>query len=234
VLNLLDLEWVDEIALNLPRRFGRNQAEYTSIPDYVLSYEKVRIHWSEKDDGPIMKILQTIEREKSDGDTICISIDDDIAMPRNLVKSLITASIAFDGRAAVGTKGAKVKSFLSQGPRSQQAQYFDTLWPQSVVAPLPVDGTVALDLIEGYGGVAYRSKHLQEKPLREMASCDKKCFQSDDIVLNMHMQQNGVARMRVEKVHVHPLSFGNQEDALHIMQNHYEAYGKCIDHVNKK
>jgi hypothetical protein len=47
----------------------------------------------------------------------------------------------------------------------------------------------------------------------------------------MQMQQKGVPRMLVNGVAVKPFSFGNQEDALHIMQNHYDAYGRCIKFV---
>lgn len=106
VLNLLELDWVDEIGLNLPRRFGRNSQTYESIPDSIYAVPKLKIYWFDKDDGPIMKILPTVERESADPLTICVSIDDDIALPRNLIKSLVSASIAFEGRAAVGAKGA--------------------------------------------------------------------------------------------------------------------------------
>jgi hypothetical protein len=54
---------------------------------------------------------------------------------------------------------------------------------------------------------------------------------SDDIVLNMQMQRAGVQRLIVQNVVVKPFSFGNQEDALHVMQNHYEAYGRCVKFV---
>jgi hypothetical protein len=64
-----------------------------------------------------------------------------------------------------------------------------------------------------------------------MSSCDKKCYMSDDIVLNMQMQRAGVQRLIVQNVVVKPFSFGNQEDALHVMQNHYEAYGRCVKFV---
>lgn len=66
-----------------------------------------------------------------------------------------------------------------------------------------------LDLVEGYGGIAYRQKHLNAARLREMSSCDKKCYMSDDIVLNMQMQQAGVQRLIVQNVVVKPFSFGN-------------------------
>jgi hypothetical protein len=38
----------------------------------------------------------------------------------------------------------------------------------------------------------------------------------------------------VQNVHVVPFQFGNQEDALHIMQSHQDAYAKCIRTVQAK
>jgi hypothetical protein len=112
VLNLIDTEMVDEIALNLPRLFGRNQRAYDEIPQELTENAKVRIHWYDKDSGPIMKILNTIERE-GDSECICISIDDDIALPKNVLWSLVTGSLALEGRAVLGCKGAMVKRFFS-------------------------------------------------------------------------------------------------------------------------
>jgi hypothetical protein len=112
VLNFIDTEVVDEIALNLPRLFGRNQQRYEFVPRELEENAKVKIHWYDKDSGPIMKILNTVERER-DPECICISIDDDIAIPVNVLWSLVTGSIALGGRAVLGTKGATMRRFFS-------------------------------------------------------------------------------------------------------------------------
>lgn len=96
VLNCLDLQHVHEIAVNLPTRFGRDQSTYSVIPDHVVNYPKLKIYWHDKDDGPLMKIINTIERAQ-DPEQICISIDDDICLARNTITSVISASIAYKG-----------------------------------------------------------------------------------------------------------------------------------------
>lgn len=200
MLNLLQLDRVHEIALNLPRRFGRNQSVYDSIPDYVTNYPKLKIHWYESDSGPIMKILNTIEREKGAHDdltmdTICISIDDDIAYPRTLVNSLISAQVALKGRAVVGSKGSVVKRYLHTGPNSRESKYMDDIWPSHKERVQPLANMRTIDMIEGYGMISYRSSHLDPTKLRVLSSCDRKCFTSDDIVLNIQMQEQGVSRL---------------------------------------
>jgi hypothetical protein len=188
VLNLLDLGRISEIALNLPRRFGRNQQAYDSIPDYVTAYPKLRIHWYERDEGPIMKILNTIEREQPvDGETICISIDDDIAYPRTLVNTMISAQVALAGKAVVGAKGSVVRRYLHTGPNSRESKYMDEIWPAHADRTQPLANMQAVDMIEGYGTISYRAKHLDPAKLKKLSGCDKKCFTSDDIVLNIQL-----------------------------------------------
>jgi len=170
---------------------------------------KVKVHWYDADPGPIMKILNTVEREQGDPETMCISIDDDIAYPPNLLWSLATASVALGGAAVVGAKGAMMRRFVTGVNAQSEVSFFESLWPAGAKRVDPIDGIIRLDLIEGYGGVAYRVKHLDPPRLREMSSCDKKCFQSDDVVLNMQMQQTGVQRMMISGVAVKPFSFGN-------------------------
>ncbi len=135
----------------------------------------MKIHWYDKDPGPIMKILNTVERER-DPETICISIDDDIAYPHNLLWCLATGSVAMGGAAVIGAKGALMRRFVT-GPNAQsEVGFFESLWPTGAERAEPLKHMSRLDLIEGYGGIAYRVKHLDPVRLREMSSCDKKCF----------------------------------------------------------
>lgn len=102
--------------MNLPRRFGRNQKTYSDIPSYVTSYPKLRIYWHENDDGPLMKILNTVERiAPKEPDAVCISIDDDMCYPRMHINSLISAHIATRGEAVIGGKGANVAFYFKTG-----------------------------------------------------------------------------------------------------------------------
>ena len=113
VLNQLDLTLVDEIALNLPRKFGRKQQTYNFIPETIESFPKLKIHWYEKDDGPIMKILPTVERERArDPNTVCIALDDDMCYPRSLIRSLVSAQVATGGQVVVGGMGTDIRHYL--------------------------------------------------------------------------------------------------------------------------
>lgn len=113
VLNQLDLTLVDEIALNLPRKFGRKQQTYDSIPSTIETFPKLRIYWHDVDDGPIMKILPTVERERAhDPNTVCIALDDDMCYPRSLIRSLVSAQVATGGQVVVGGMGTDIKHYL--------------------------------------------------------------------------------------------------------------------------
>ncbi len=86
----------------MPREFGRNKQTYESIPDYVVNYPKLKIYWHPTDDGPLMKIINTIERV-TDKDAICISIDDDILLGRECINALISSQIMMQGKSCIGT-----------------------------------------------------------------------------------------------------------------------------------
>lgn len=60
------------------------------IPDHVVNYPKLKIYWHDVDDGPLMKIINTIDRA-TDPESICISIDDDICLARGTIQGLVSA-----------------------------------------------------------------------------------------------------------------------------------------------
>jgi hypothetical protein len=233
-LNCLNLERVKEIQVNLPRRFGRNQKEYSNIPDYVLQYPKLRIYWHDTDDGPLMKILNTVERVSPiEPDAICIAIDDDMCYPRMHVDSLISAHLATQGNAVIGGKGANVANYFRTGYRSQQVKDFEAVWPTGVDHLTLLPGTDERNLMEGFGAIAYRARHLNPSRLRQLAAAHKKCFTSDDLTLNYHMQEQGITRFVINQFSINGLSYGNKEDALHLIQSHHDVYPVCVDAITR-
>lgn len=48
--------------------------------------------------------------------------------------------------------------------------------------------------MEGFGAIAYRARHLNPARLRALAAAHKKCYTSDDLTLNYHMQEQGITR----------------------------------------
>lgn len=97
----------------------------------------------------------------------------------------------------------------------------------------PRDGFVYFDMLEGFGSISYRAKHLIPARLREFAAANKRCFTSDDITINTCLQEQGISRFMLHGIYLWPFSFGNLEDALHVIQKHNESYGVCIDNMKK-
>lgn len=142
-----------------------------------------------------MKILNTIERVQTDDpDAICIAIDDDMCYPAMHIKSLVSAHIATHAKAVVGGKGANVERYFTTGQQSSQVKSFLALWPASVPHESPLPGLDERNLMEGFGAIAYRAKHLNPVRLRELSKASNKCFTSDDLTLNYSMQEQGITR----------------------------------------
>jgi hypothetical protein len=174
VLNQLDLGLVDEIQLNLPRKFGRKQQAYTVIPETIERYPKLKIYWHDADDGPIMKILPTAAREAPD--TVCIALDDDMCYPRSLVRTHISAHVALKSGVVVGGMGTDLRHYLKSESRRRQVDWYEALWPTGQSRASVPGGLVHRDFLEGFGSISYRAGHLDRADLVAMTKLSKTCF----------------------------------------------------------
>lgn len=133
------------------------------------------------------------------------------------IQSLVSAHIATRTKAVIGGKGANVERYFTTGHQSSQVKSFLALWPSDVPHEVPPPGMDERNLMEGFGAIAYRAKHLNPTRLRELAKASNKCYTSDDLTLNYSMQEKGITRFVINQFDIKGFSYGNQDDALHIM-----------------
>lgn len=222
VLNLLDLSDVHEIHLNLPQAY-RNKTESQYSPthwyrdmliffynpgdvEYVKMVDsRIKVFWENRDIGPLTKIIPTLRRIKDPG-AIIISIDDDIGYPFNLVSSLIYYSVTQPDKIFTGA-GFKFGDY----PGSD----FDRkLWPTKKTSSKYVD------IVEGWGGIAYKKKLMTTKVLFEILSLNNvstTCKLSDDFTISYVLAANGIKCVEVPGIreYLEPFNYGEGEDALH-------------------
>lgn len=116
--------------------------------------------------------------------------------------------------------GAPLREFLRVGKRESFADKFYSLarpGPTNCAALAKEQGLLVRDMIEGFGGVAYRASQLDIDKCLAMTRASSRCFKSDDIVLSMALETQGVCRFRLAKSAIKGFSFGDEEDALHVI-----------------
>ena len=231
VLETLDLEFVENILLVLPVKFSRDGSEYV-IPKEIKDFPKVKILRIEKDLGPITKLLPAIvyvnhsaENEKAgivitteepvltpdpspDPDAIVITVDDDTGYFRGSISQLIKYNIlenAVVSRTAVEFSDYKIP---------------EEFWPQSIrkQPEASVEGLVARDIVEGWGGIAYRAKHVAVRKMSKLSALGKICNSADDLVISWILDYELVPRFEVINMYIErpiQFSFGFEKDALH-------------------
>ena len=75
-----------------------------------------------------------------------------------------------------------------------------------------------MDLVEGFGAIAYRLGHIQPDVLTQQARLSKNTIISDDYVISWHLAERGVSRATVyrDPIWQHVCAYGREEDALHV------------------
>jgi hypothetical protein len=125
-------------------------------------------------------------------------------------------------------KGVAVKKFRSLGKCYQEACADQESSRELVARELVARELVARELVEGFGGIAYRAHHLNVARCLELTQKSLRCFQSDDLVLSAHLQEQGICRLKLAKYAVKGFSFGEESDALHKIQDHNLQYEEAI------
>jgi hypothetical protein len=131
--------------------------------------------------------------------------------------------------------GAPMDVFLKGANKVRAVDAFRSLGAEAgkTCAVIPkVDNLHVRELVEGFGGVAYRAKHIDVGEALRMSRLSVRCFQSDDLVMSAMLQKRGICRMKPSLYRVHGFSFGNEEDALHLMQDHNAQYSECIESIH--
>lgn len=212
MISLLDTQNVDEIHVNLPRKY-RNEISYDPADITALrTMKKVKVFRPPVDMGPITKMLPTLRRIK-DSDAIVISIDDDVVYPRGLVNELIYQSIKYPDEIVTGN-GFSFYDFASTSKKQgYQLKSLNKWWPQ------PEAEWPYIDIAEGFASIAYKKRLLDLSLLDKFNKVSKFCKLSDDLTINYVLAMRGVMRRLVDNKYtrpdyIHPLVMG-EEKGLH-------------------
>ena len=183
----------DFVYLNLPLRFNRTDELYNEneINELRKAFgNKIKILRPPDDLGPATKILPSILEEKQKGRrSLIVSIDDDIQYPDDLFERLL-------------------KSYKDK---------------DSVISNSCFQMEEGLGILEGFSGVLYDTDSFEDDVMNFINKAIKhdKCYTADDYVLTRYLKSKRIVVKPMEnKVYdVHPLDYGLQKDALHVIDD---------------
>lgn len=244
VLDTLDLDSIDYIIIAIPMKFGRDQSEYI-IPEELKNFPKVKILRIEKDLGPITKLIPTIEYAKyelKDDDAIVITIDDDTAYPKGMIRELTLNVISNENTAASGSgQNIDYWGIYSIFPYTNKDMH-NTNHTQSQ------DLNKYVDVIEGFSGIALKPKYVDIELMKYLSE-SKSCFVSDDMVISFVLALSGINRLKVSNPYfsvekIKQYKYGLKDDALHrgaglddkqstylFNDANHEKYKTCYDNL---
>ena len=210
VIKSLDLTYVTEVIVAIPRRFGRTDEPY-NIPEELTALPKVRVLTVEDDLGPLTKFLPAAEKlAKRSDDPLLITIDDDMIYPAGMINELIGSAAEFPN-AAVGGVGAPLSLWKLDSIRTEAGpNYF---WGEDIAFR-------SVDILEGYAAVGYPVKKVPLGLLRQWVKIDDDCRYSDDLLLSMALRQGRVRRYEIssqyyDRSYIYHMPHGQLADALH-------------------
>jgi hypothetical protein len=218
----------ERIVLNIPLRFGRTNEPY-EIPKWLVAmihdHEHIlSINRCEKDFGPITKLVPTLELLPPEADVWIATADDDIHyMPRTL-ELYHQKSLTWKENICMGICGLRLHP---------NARFSVTLRSGKV------------DVIEGYGLPIYHRSFFQPSFNTYVDTCleNPVLARSDDIIISNWLALNKIERFQVgeqwcsrERLwgEKRILDFGNESDALHIMENNDTKYKASLQWLEKK
>ncbi len=203
----------DVIVLNLPHIFKRDNSTFDKIPKFITDNPLIIINRCE-DIGPATKVLPIVELfKKEHSDTIIISIDDDIYYESNMIKKMLKYTSEYPEAVLTGKSRNKIACNLPQ----KKLKY------------------TQVKSIQGFSGVLYRKKFLENFDYDTIVGAPKCCYLGDDFTISNHLAKNNIPIL-VVNIHVLVLAFGNFSDALHLGANGHlkksnHEYDKCKEYL---
>lgn len=206
VLATIDSTHIKNINVVLPDKYGKNKESYNQADiDKISKFPKVKIIRTQKDYGPITKMLPVI-REIKDPKSIIISIDDDVGYPLGMINEFIYQKVEKYPNAVVQSpdEGQDFRNDIGN---------FKKIFPSKNKPRKPY-----ADLVEGWLGVAYTKKLVNDKEMEIFADLSKECLLSDDLVISYVLAKHDVPVVKVDNKHLGlqlSYQYGAGEDALH-------------------
>jgi hypothetical protein len=197
VLTALSTQTCHEIWVNIPKKYNRWPDWDGDIPGFLYEMgPKIVINRECEDMGPGTKYLGSAPHLQPDD--LIIIVDDDTLYDPFLVKNLLKW-YRTDTKSAWGLSGFTFENYFR--------------------GHFPRQHGVALDLIEGYGGIIVKADWIQKFSSEFLELLEEARF-ADDVILSNLLEKQGVMRRSVfcEECHVgqvRQLSQGFQSDALH-------------------
>jgi hypothetical protein len=207
-----------EVRVNIPAKYDRFPDWDGTIPAELASIPRVTIHTGCEDFGPATKSIPTAL--DLDPDDLIVYLDDDTLYDPKLVLNLIKWH-KFDPRSAWGLSGFKFED------------YFRKHYPRN--------HGVAVDVLEGYGGVIVKAGWIQNlvSEFREIRS--DRTFLADDLVISNMLAKQGVTRRTVftpecNICQIGQLDWGFGSDALHsvVGGGHHANYLEVLKFLEDK
>lgn len=208
---VLECPYIRKIYVSLPDKF-RNKEKYRKKDmEFIQNMsDRVVIRRFKNDIGPASKVIPTLSafsRGKK-RKAIIISIDDDIAYPPTLFNELIYYAVKHP-KIVFGGSGFRWGYLDTKIDRKQY-------WPEKKKPRHP-----NVDVIEGWGAVAYKRELVDTTMIRKLARKNIQCKLSDDLTISYTLAKNKVKRRVINSVYfsdgegnILPLAFGEQGDAL--------------------
>jgi hypothetical protein len=206
VLATLDTTNVKNINVVLPDKYGKKKESYEQKDiDKISEFPKVKIIRTKKDYGPITKMLPVI-RDIKDPKSIIISVDDDVGYPLGMINEFIYQKLEKYPNAVIQSpdEGQDFRNDITN---------FKKIFPSKNKPRKPY-----ADLVEGWLGVAYTKKLVNDEEMEKIADVSKECLLSDDLVISYILAKHDVPVVKVDNKYLgQQLSYlyGAGADALH-------------------
>lgn len=237
---ILKFKYCGEIHINLPELY-RNKEEYNEKDIQFISKlsPKIKIFRVKQDIGPLTKILPTIERFMyCDPERLIISVDDDIGYSIALLTELIYYSYRYPRCIFTGSGfGTELEEMDFKIPK----KYFPSKYSTK-----RIPGADETDIVEGWGGIAYRPIFFNIDLLLKLNSATLDCKLSDDLTISFMLMTMKIRRYRFynkyhENEDIYSFDYGFGLDALHkggglANEEHnanYKKYMRCAPSLMK-
>ena len=196
---------VSEIVFSIPVVSRRTQQSY-KIPERILNHPVITILRTEKDYGPITKLLPALQREWKNPDTLILCIDDDIIYPSTFVSDVLIAREKLGDVALTGVGYTIPPKMRDVDRQKYKYKGADIKTPKQI------------DILMGAGGFMIQPK-MFSKEILKTEDIPEEAFYADDLWISFHLAQNKVP------CYVAPLSLINPVENLRI-SNSQNSLGK--------